>query len=191
MEKMRQQLIDWAVNIETFRLPHWEELPDLELYMDQVKTLVDRHLSPVIQGEKHPLLTSSMVNNYVKLGLVPAPIKKRYNKQHVAFLIAITTLKQVLTIPEIKEGILFQGKTVGIREAYNLFCDEQENAIRMVSQLAQGKQHEQLLNQELPLEYVAVRSATISFAMKLLAEKTISLESEYLQEAKKEKENEE
>ena len=97
----------------------------------------------------------------------------------------------MLTIPEIKEGILFQGKTVGIREAYNLFCDEQENAIRMVSQLAQGKQHKQLLNQELPLEYVAVRSATISFAMKLLAEKTISLESEYLQEAKKETENEE
>lgn len=78
--------------------------------MDQVRTLVDRYLSPVIQGEKHPLLTSSMVNNYVKLGLIPAPVKKRYNKEHVAFLLAITTLKQVLTIPEIKEGILFQGK---------------------------------------------------------------------------------
>ncbi|MBO0460194.1 MULTISPECIES: DUF1836 domain-containing protein [unclassified Enterococcus] len=191
MEKMRQQLVDWGENLESFRLPHWEELPDLELYMDQVKTLVDRYLSPVIQGEKHPLLTSSMVNNYVKLGMIPAPVKKKYSKQHVAFLIAITTLKQILTIPEIKEGILFQGKTIGIREAYNLFCDEQENAIRMVSQLAQGKQHEQLLNKEIPLEYVAVRSATISFAMKLLAEKTISLESEYLQEAKKEKENEE
>ncbi|WP_206856911.1 DUF1836 domain-containing protein [Candidatus Enterococcus mangumiae] len=191
MEKMRQQLVDWGENLESFRLPHWEELPDLELYMDQVKTLVDRYLSPVIQGEKHPLLTSSMVNNYVKLGMIPAPVKKKYSKQHVAFLIAITTLKQILTIPEIKEGILFQGKTIGIREAYNLFCDEQENAIRMVSQLAQGKQLEQLLNKEIPLEYVAVRSATISFAMKLLAEKTISLESEYLQEAKKEKENEE
>ena len=191
MEKMRQQLVDWGENLESFRLPHWEELPDLELYMDQVKTLVDRYLSSVIQGEKHPLLTSSMVNNYVKLGMIPAPVKKKYSKQHVAFLIAITTLKQILTIPEIKEGILFQGKTIGIREAYNLFCDEQENAIRMVSQLAQGKQHEQLLNKEIPLEYVAVRSATISFAMKLLAEKTISLESEYLQEAKKEKENEE
>lgn len=188
MEKMRQQLIEWGVNIETFRLPHWEELPDLELYMDQVKTLVDRYLSPVIQGEKHPLLTSSMVNNYVKLGLVPAPVKKRYNKEHMAFLIAITTLKQVLTIPEIKEGILFQGKTVGIREAYNLFCDEQENAIRMISQLAQGKQHEQILNQEIPVEYIAVRSATLSFAMKLLAEKTISLETSYLYEEKKNEE---
>ncbi|HFH0609160.1 TPA: DUF1836 domain-containing protein [Enterococcus faecium] len=184
MEKMRQQLMEWGKELETFRLPQWEELPDLELYMDQVRTLVDRYLSPVIQGEKHPLLTSSMVNNYVKLGLIPAPVKKRYNKEHVAFLLAITTLKQVLTIPEIKEGILFQGKTVGIREAYNLFCDEQEAAVWMVSQLAQGKSHPKKFDQATPVEYIAVRAATLSFAMKLLAEKTIVLESEYLKEEK-------
>ncbi|WP_165005352.1 MULTISPECIES: DUF1836 domain-containing protein [unclassified Enterococcus] len=184
MEKMRQQLVEWGEELETFRLPHWEDLPDLDLYMDQVRTLVDRYLSPVIQGDKHPLLTSSMVNNYVKLGLIPAPIKKRYNKEHVAFLIAITTLKQVLTIPEIKEGILFQGKVIGIREAYNLFCDEQEAAIRMVSSLAQGKAYPQLLHQETSVEYIAVRSATLSFAMRLLAEKTIILETEYLHEEK-------
>ena len=185
MEKMKQQLIEWGKDLEDFYLPHWEELPDLDLYMDQVRTLVDRYLSPVIQGEKHPLLTSSMVNNYVKLGLIPAPVKKRYNKEHVAFLIAITTLKQVLTIPEIKEGILFQGKTVGIREAYNLFCSEQETAVKMVSRLAQGENYPPFLDQETPVEYIAVRSATLSFAMKLLAEKTISLETEYLIEEKK------
>ena len=184
MEKMRHLLMEWGKELETFRLPHWEELPDLELYMDQVRTLVDRYLSPVIQGEKHPLLTSSMVNNYVKLGLIPAPVKKRYNKEHVAFLLAINTLKQVLTIHEIKEGILFQGKTVGIREAYNLFCDEQEAAVWMVSQLAQGKSHPQKFDQATPVEYIAVRAATLSFAMKLLAEKTIVLETEYLKEEK-------
>lgn len=76
MEKIKQQLKEWGAELESFRLPRWEELPDLELYMDQVITLIDRYLSPVIQGEKHPLLTSSMVNNYVKLGLIPAPTKK-------------------------------------------------------------------------------------------------------------------
>ncbi|MEY8445463.1 DUF1836 domain-containing protein [Enterococcus ratti] len=185
MENMRQQLIEWGKELVDFHLPQWDELPDLDLYMDQVKTLVDRYLSPVIQGEKHPLLTSSMVNNYVKLGLIPAPIKKRYNKEHVAFLIAITTLKQVLTIPEIKEGILFQGKTIGIREAYNLFCHEQEKAIKMVSQLAQGEMFSPILDQKTPVEYIAVRAATLSFAMKLLTEKTISLETKYLNKEKK------
>ncbi|MGC3365286.1 DUF1836 domain-containing protein, partial [Enterococcus faecium] len=60
LEKMRQQFMEWGKELETFRLPHWEELPDLVLYMDQVRTLVDRYLSPVIQGEKLPLVTSSM-----------------------------------------------------------------------------------------------------------------------------------
>jgi DNA-binding transcriptional MerR regulator len=186
MEKIRQQLREWGAELERFRLPRWEELPDLELYMDQVITLIDRYLSPVIQGEKHPLLTSSMVNNYVKLGLIPAPTKKKYNRQHVAFLIAITSLKQVLTIPEIKEGILFQGKVFGIREAYDLFCEEQESAVKSVSFLAQEKAHTSTLNQTIPTEYVAVKTATLSFAMKLLAEKTIELEKIYLTELKEE-----
>ncbi|HGV8369030.1 TPA: fatty acid-binding protein DegV, partial [Enterococcus faecium] len=73
---------------------------------------------------------------------------------------------------------------VGIREAYNLFCDEQEAAVWMVSQLAQGKSHPQKFDQATPVEYIAVRAATLSFAMKLLAEKTIVLETEYLKEEK-------
>ena len=55
----------------------------------------------------------------------------------------------------------------------------------MVSQLAKGEVYPQILEQEIPVEYIAVRSATLSFAMKLLAEKTISLETEYLIEEKK------
>ena len=55
----------------------------------------------------------------------------------------------------------------------------------MVSRLAQGENYPPFLDQETPVEYIAVRSATLSFAMKLLAEKTISLETEYLIEEKK------
>ena len=109
MEKLQSDMKTWGESLLEFHLPRWEELPTLELYMDQVITLIDQYLSPVIQTEKHPLLTSSMVNNYVKKGMIPAPEKKRYNQKHLAFLIAITMLKQVLTIPEIKTGILFQG----------------------------------------------------------------------------------
>ena len=79
-----------------------------------------------------------MVNNYVKHGLIPAPVKALQSKAF-SVLIAITLLKQVLTLPEIKQGILFQGATVGIREAYNLFCQEQERAIYVIAAQAQEK----------------------------------------------------
>lgn len=132
MDEIEKSLQDWGQQLENVHLPRWHELPDIELYMDQVITLIEKYLSPLITLEKHTLLTSSMVNNYVKHGLIPAPVKKRYNQKHLAFLIAITLLKQVLTLPEIKQGILFQGATVGIREAYNLFCQEQERAIYVI-----------------------------------------------------------
>ena len=50
MEKLRSDLFDWSESLNSFHLPRWEELPTLELYMDQVITLIDQYLSPVIQS---------------------------------------------------------------------------------------------------------------------------------------------
>ena len=183
MDKLTEKLLAWADELQDFHMPSWEELPDLELYMDQVLTLVDKYLSPVIQTEKHPILTAAMVNNYVKLHIIPAPTKKKYNRTHLAFLLAITSLKQVLTIPEIRTGILFQGKQVGIRKAYDLFCREQEEAIHFIKQQINEPIH--LETEATRMELIAVKAATRSFAEKLLAEKMIALEQQYLEEMEK------
>jgi Domain of unknown function (DUF1836). len=73
---MSEQLIDWGKEIETATLPRWKELPDIELYMDQVISLVGKYLTPILPKQEQALLTKSMVNNYVKLELIPAPVKK-------------------------------------------------------------------------------------------------------------------
>lgn len=179
MNEMKQSIQSWGEELIKVHLPRWHELPEIELYMDQVIKLVERYLSPIIDQEKHTLLTSSMVNNYVKLGLIPAPNKKRYNQKHLAFLVAITLLKQVLTIAEIKQGIIFQGAVVGIREAYNLFCEEQEAALKIVASQALGKETPGVLNQPIAVEYMAVKAATVSFATKMFSEKVIELEQKY------------
>lgn len=181
LENLEEKIAEWGESLLLFHLPRWEELPEIELYMDQVITLVDQYLSSVIHRDKHSLLTPSMVNNYVKNGMIPAPKKKRYTKKHVAFLIAITLLKQVLTINEIKNGILFQGKVIGIRNAYNVYCDKQEEAIHLVCQQAMGlvsKPSEQATN----IKLLAAQSAATAFANKLLAEKMIQIETRYLKE---------
>ena len=168
MDEIEKSLQNWGQQLENVHLPRWHELPDIELYMDQVITLIEKYLSPLITLEKHTLLTSSMVNNYVKHGL--------------AFLIAITLLKQVLTLPEIKQGILFQGATVGIREAYNLFCQEQERAIYVIAAQAQEKEVQAKSQEPMGIEYLAVKEAPMSFATKMFSEKVIELEQEYLKE---------
>ena len=66
-------------------LPAWDELPDFELYMDQVLSLTGRYLEGMPNSEDSKL-TASMINNYVKVKIIPAPQGKRYSRRHVAYL---------------------------------------------------------------------------------------------------------
>lgn len=90
-------------------LPRWDELPDIELYMDQVIALMGKYMQGF--GEDEKLLTSSMVNNYVKMGIVPAPVKKKYSRSHLAHLIIICAMKRVVSMSIIQAFI-----TAGLKE---------------------------------------------------------------------------
>ena len=77
-------------DILNMALPQWELLPDIGLYMDQVITLMDRTFSPALpKGE----MTKSMVNNYVKVGMIPRPVGKKYDREHLAMLLMICVFK--------------------------------------------------------------------------------------------------
>ena len=85
-------------------LPLWQELPNVDLYMDQVITYLNRELAPLyFHNEK--FITSSMINNYVKIGIVKRPIKKHYTKEHLAYFIAVTILKKCFSMQEIIQMI--------------------------------------------------------------------------------------
>ena len=85
-------------------LPRWNELPDIELYMDQVLALMTKYMQGIAADEEK-LLTASMVNNYVKMGLVPAPVKKKYSRSHLARLVIICVMKQVVPMAMIRSFI--------------------------------------------------------------------------------------
>ncbi|MGT2928885.1 DUF1836 domain-containing protein [Streptococcus dentasini] len=84
----------------TTAYPKWEELPNIDLYLDQVLLYVNQLAAPAaVPNDKG--LTSSMINNYVKHGLVEKPVKKKYSRKQLARLIAITTFKPVFSIQEL------------------------------------------------------------------------------------------
>lgn len=173
METSEAALQEWRQKLMDFRLPRWEELPELELYMDQVITLTSRYLGVLVEGDKHALLTSAMVNNYVKQKVIPGPVKKRYNRRHLAYLIVITLLKQVLTIPEVRQGIENQIAMKESSEIYDQFCAAQEAALQNAAGLLDAKAEQVPLMQTGDLTSLALRSATSSLAMKMVAEKMI------------------
>ena len=77
----------------------WDSLPDIPLYMDQVVSYLARQLSGLGEGDA---LTSAMINNYMKDGLLERAHGKKYDQVHLAYLIAITALKQVMSVREMK-----------------------------------------------------------------------------------------
>ena len=66
-----------------------EDIPNIGLYMDQVTTFMDEHLSDCKRREDDKILTKTMINNYTKNNLLPPPVKKKYSKEHLLVLIFI------------------------------------------------------------------------------------------------------
>lgn len=78
------------------------EIPDIDLYMDQVTTFMDQHLEETKRYSEDKLLTKTMINNYTKNDLLPSPVKKKYSKDHMVLLIFIYYLKNFLSITDIQ-----------------------------------------------------------------------------------------
>ncbi|NLZ73284.1 MAG: DUF1836 domain-containing protein [Bacteroidales bacterium] len=77
------------------------DIPNIDLYMDQVTTFFDDQLSPWKLNEEDKILTKTMINNYTKANILFPPIKKKYSKEHMVLLILIYHLKQILSLNEI------------------------------------------------------------------------------------------
>lgn len=79
-----------------------EEIPNIELYMDQVTTFMETHLAASKRFPNDKILTKTMINNYAKNNLLPPPVKKKYSKEHVLMLIFIYYFKNILSINDIQ-----------------------------------------------------------------------------------------
>lgn len=79
-----------------------DEIPNIDLYMDQVTTFMDEHISSSKRYPDDKLLTKTMINNYTKNNLLPSPTKKKYSKEHMLLLIFIYYFKNILSIHDIQ-----------------------------------------------------------------------------------------
>ena len=122
-------------DINNVHIPRWNELPNLDLYLDQIVTFINTSLEKCINPNESikketPILTKTMINNYVKNNLIEAPIKKKYSKVQCAKLFCICILKQVYSMNEISKLIDNALKSSEIDVAYNSFCSHFEEALK-------------------------------------------------------------
>lgn len=163
-ENTKQEIVS---NVEKFKIPRWEELPEVDLYLDQVISLIDNTIGPFINENNKKALTKTMVNNYVKQRTIEAPINKKYNKQAVASLVVIAMLKPVFSIGEIGELIKLAIEANDREISYNQFCAVIEDAVNSVfaGRELSGKG-------ELNHAQYILRNVARTFACKLYTKKT-------------------
>ena len=153
--------------VTNFHIPRWSELPNLDLYLDQTVTILEKYLKDYIGNKDETIITKTMINNYVKQGLIKPPKKKKYSRTHIATLFVICVLKQIYSISDIFELIKLAVKTAKFNSAYDQFCDALEKAI---SHTFDGVEYED--PKDTTFEQSLLKSVAQSFANKLYVEKT-------------------
>ena len=102
--------------------PKWEDFPGVNLYMDQVTELVNKYMEKIAPPGADAVITASMINNYVKSKLMPPPVKKRYSKLHLAYIIIICTLKQTFGVSSLEKILPDEMGEEDIKKFYDVFA---------------------------------------------------------------------
>lgn len=153
--------------VSNFHIPRWNELPNLDLYLDQLVTILEKNLKDYIGNKEETIITKTMINNYVKQGLIKPPRKKKYSRLHIATLFVICILKQIYSISDINELIMLAIRTAKFNSAYDQFCEAIEKAI-----LYTFEGVEYPVSNDMTFEQSLLKSVAQSFASKLYVEKT-------------------
>lgn len=179
----------WETYLHDYRLPSWEDITDLGLYMEQVLALLRQYLDylpPELKDEQ--FITAATINNYVRNRFMPEPCRKKYYRVHIAYLIMICTLKQTLSIATLHSMIPVGLSEQEVREIYSAYAEKHRLAAEYFIQqvrLAAGPilAHERTQCALATSETSELISeiAILSGLSRLLAEKLLLLEGKDLE----------
>ena len=188
-ELIAHKLLRWERAMDGFSLPSWENIPDIGLYMDQVIVLLSQYLGLISPAEEkedaedgsasdEKIFSASSVNNYVRLKIMPAPVKRRYYRVHIAYLIIILTLKQAVSINIVKEMLSNELPEESVQELYRDYVIKHRAAAKLfttiVRECATDVLNPEKTGENLVSSFV-IQEALIAGFSRVLTEKLVSL----------------
>lgn len=103
MKTNEERLKDILARLNGLSYIRPEQIPNIDLYMDQLTTFMDEHLKSSKRSPEDKVLTKTMINNYAKNNLLPPPVKKKYSKEHILLLVFIYYFKNLLSFSDIEQ----------------------------------------------------------------------------------------
>ena len=128
MHMKEETLLALKASVQGYRLPRFDQIPDIGLYLEQLTKYISEYTEPLGLGP----MTGSMVSNYVKQGIIDRPVKKQYCRDQIAHLIFIALAKSVLSLDDLQKFICLQQRTYAVSTAYNFFCQEMDAGLHIV-----------------------------------------------------------
>ncbi len=152
----------FADRIREFRLPVYSQLPNVGLYLEQVTKYINGLLAPL----GFPEMTSSMISNYVKKGLIDSPVKKQYYAEHIAYLLFVGVGKNVVSIDDILLIYRMQKEIYPCDMAYDYFCYEFHNMLEFTAGIKDTVDNVGVTNTELKtaLRSIIICASNLSYA---------------------------
>ena len=160
-------------DIMNYHCPRWNELPEIELYIDQVICILENNLSIFNKETDSPLITPSMINNYVKQHILKPPVKKKYNRSHLSYLFVICVFKRLMSLSQIRGSITMTRRLFSVEDGYNMFCDYLEKALKHA--FDPNNNPPILINDSDVQEVAALKAIVNSFANIVLADRIIAI----------------
>ena len=125
--------------VKNYRLPSYEEIPDVGLYLNQTATYINRYLSVFPSFS----ITESMISNYVKKKLIGNPVKKQYSREMICYLLFIALCKNVASLDDIQLLIMLQKENKHeVKASYEFFKKEFESILRSIFGIEVGDDEE-------------------------------------------------
>lgn len=164
------EIIEYINNIENIDI---DKFPDIDLYMDQVTTFIEDKLKDYKRDDNQKILTKTMINNYTKDKLLPVSIKKKYNKNHLIFLILIYHLKSILSISDI--SCILNNQSENIEQIYLSFKNIQDKEFSNHMKSLLDRIYSENLDEDIKLISFLISIINEANQRKLLVEKIIDV----------------
>ena len=177
----------WEKYLEDYKLPGWEDIPNIGLYMEQVIILLKEYLDylpPELKDEQ--IITAATINNYVRTKIMPEPVKKKYYRVHIAYLVMICTMKQILPIAVISRIIPMNIPEDEVERIYEKYSDRHRFTIQYFLKqirLVAGPilDHKDIIEESVTDTEGLITMCTINAGfLKLMAEKLLLLDGKDL-----------
>lgn len=177
-ETLRQKLLNWENVLSDYALPTWDAFPALPLYMDQVVFLLNQYLTLLPEQGEEKALTPAMINNYVKLKIIPPPIKKRYTRTHLAYLMIVCVCKQTMNTNDIKKLVPVSLAEEEIQSVYDDFVTAYSEIQQHFPQEVRKAVQPVFSQEDEPVTHLLFRTAAAANLATLLTEEILHLESD-------------